>query len=54
VEGHRSIALDLWLLLYAGAADEPWDVRQPAMSWARMLDMPQTVSAETTIGRNWT
>lgn len=54
VEGRRPIALDLWLLLHAGAAAEPWDVRQPAMSWARMLDMPQTVSAETTIGRNWT
>ncbi|MCA1678333.1 MAG: hypothetical protein LC777_04990 [Actinobacteria bacterium] len=55
VEGRRSIALDLWLLLHAGAASGPsWDVRQPAMSWARMLRMPQTVSSETTIGRNWT
>jgi hypothetical protein len=54
VEGRRPIALDLWLLLHAGAAAAPWDVRQPAMSWARMLDMPQTVSAETTISRNWT
>jgi hypothetical protein len=24
------------------------------MSWARMLSMPQTVSSETTVGRNWT
>src|SRR3954447_12115643 len=53
VEGRRPIALDLWLLLHAGAAAAPWDVRQPAMSWARMLNMPQTVSAETTISRNW-
>jgi hypothetical protein len=54
VKGRRPIALDLWLLLHAGAAAAPWDVRQPAMSWARMLTMPPTVSAETTIGRNWT
>lgn len=54
VEGRRPIALDLWLLLHAGAAAYPWDVRQPAMSWARMLKMPQTISSETTIGRNWT
>jgi hypothetical protein len=54
VVGRRPIALDLWLLLHAGAAAEPWDVRQPAMSWARMLTMPQTVSSETTVGRNWT
>ena len=54
VEGRRPIGLDLWLLLHAGAAAAPWDVRQPAMSWARMLKMPQTVSSETTIGRNWT
>lgn len=55
VEGRRPIALDLWLLLHAGAASGPsWDVRQPAMSWARMLKMPQTLSSETTIGRNWT
>lgn len=53
VEGRRPIALDLWLLLHAGAASSPWDVRQPAMSWARMLDMPQTLSSETTISRNW-
>lgn len=53
VEGRRPIALDLWLLLHAGAASSPWDVRQPAMSWARMLDMPQTASAETTVSRNW-
>lgn len=53
VEGRRPIALDLWLLLHAGAASRPWDVRQPAMSWARMLDMPQTLSSETTISRNW-
>lgn len=55
VEGRRPIALDLWLLLHAGAASGPsWDVRQPAMSWARMLQMPQTTSSETTVGRNWT
>ena len=53
VEGRRPIALDLWLLLHAGAASPPWDVRQPAMSWARMLDLPQTLSSETTISRNW-
>ncbi len=53
VEGRRPIALDLWLLLHAGAASFPWDVRQPAMSWARMLDLPQTLSSETTVSRNW-
>ena len=37
----------------AGASSAPWDVRQPAMSWARMLDMPQTTGSETTISRNW-
>lgn len=47
------MALDLWLPLHAGAASPPWDVRQPAMSWGRMLDMPQTASTETTISRNW-
>jgi hypothetical protein len=54
VEGRRPVALDLWLLLHAGASSDPWDVRQPAMSWARMLDLPQTLSSETTISRNWT
>jgi hypothetical protein len=54
VEGRRPLALDLWLLLHAGASSFPWDVRQPAMSWARMLDMPQTTASETTISRNWT
>lgn len=53
VERRRPVALDLWLLLHAGAASEPWDVRQPAMSWARMLDLPQTLSSETTVSRNW-
>lgn len=54
VEGRRPIALDLWMLVHAGASSAPWDVRQPAMSWARMLDMPQTTGSETTISRNWT
>jgi hypothetical protein len=54
VEGRRALALDLWLLVHAGASSAPWDVRQPAMSWARMLDMPQTTGSETTISRNWT
>jgi hypothetical protein len=53
VSGRRSLALDLWLLLHAGASGGEWDVRQPAMSWARMLDMPQTTASETTISRNW-
>ena len=53
VEGRRMLALDLWLLLHAAASSAPWDVRQPAMSWARMLDMPQTTGSETTISRNW-
>ena len=53
VEGRRTLGLDLWLLLHAGASSAPWDVRQPAMSWARMLDMPQTTGSETTISRNW-
>ena len=53
VVGRRPLALDLWLLLHAGASREDWDVRQPAMSWARMLDMPQTIASETTISRNW-
>jgi hypothetical protein len=54
ITGRRGLALDLWLLLHAGASGGQWDVRQPAMSWARMLDMPQTTAAETTISRNWT
>lgn len=53
VEGRRPVALDLWLLLHAGAASDPWDVRQPAMSWGRMLRMPQTTATETTVSRNW-
>lgn len=53
VQSRRPVALDLWLLLHAGAASPPWDVRQPAMSWGRMLEMPQTASTETTISRNW-
>ena len=54
VAGRRPLALDMWLLLHAGASGGEWDVRQPAMSWARMLDMPQTAASETTISRNWT
>lgn len=54
VAGRRPLALDLWLLLHAAAAAPPWDVRQPAMSWARALDLPQRGSSETTISRNWT
>ena len=54
VTGRRMLALDLWLLLHAGASGGNWDVRQPAMSWARMLDLPQTTASETTISRNWT
>lgn len=53
IQERRPVALDLWLLLHAGASSAPWDVRQPAMSWARMLDMPETASSETTISRNW-
>jgi DNA-binding transcriptional ArsR family regulator len=49
----RSRALDLYLLLHAGAAAAPWDVTQSAMSWARMLDMPSTRSSETSISRTW-
>jgi hypothetical protein len=54
VSGRRALALDLYLMLHAGAASTPWDVRQPAMSWARMLELPQTAGAESTISRNWT
>jgi hypothetical protein len=49
----RPRALDLYLLLHAGASARPWDVTQPAMSWARMLGMPSTRSSETTISRTW-
>jgi len=28
VEGRRTLGLDLWLLLHAGASSQPWDVRQ--------------------------
>jgi hypothetical protein len=49
----RPRALDLYLLLHAGAAADPWDVTQPAMTWARMLSMPQTSSSETAISRSW-
>lgn len=54
VFGRRSLALDLYTLFHAGASGGKWDVRQPAMSWARMLDMPQTSASETTVSRNWT
>lgn len=50
----RDLALVLWLLLHAGAAAEPWDVRRPAMVWARMLDMPLTPASETSVSRNFT
>jgi hypothetical protein len=53
VKQRRAIALDLWLLLHAGAAASPWDVRQPAMSWGRMLHMPQTTATETSVSRSW-
>jgi len=53
VTAGRPRALDLYLLLHSGAAAEPWDVTQPAMSWARMLNMPPTRSSETTISRSW-
>jgi hypothetical protein len=53
VSGRRGLALDLYTLFHAGASGGEWDVRQPAMSWARMLDMPQTSASETTISRNW-
>ncbi len=53
VVGRRPLALDLWLLVHAGASSAPWDVRQAAMTWARMLDMPQSTASETTISRNW-
>lgn len=53
VSGRRATALNLWLLLHAGAAAEPWDVRQPAMSWGRMLEMDHTPATEATISRNW-
>jgi hypothetical protein len=53
VVGRRSRALDLYMLVHAGASADPWDVRQPAMSWARMLGMPQTASSETSISRNF-
>lgn len=54
VSGRRGLALDLYTLFHAGASGGEWDVRQPAMSWARMLDMPQTAASETTVSRNWT
>jgi hypothetical protein len=53
VTAGRPRALDLYLLLHSGAAADPWDVTQPAMSWARMLNMPPTRSSETTISRSW-
>lgn len=53
MRARRPLALDLWLLLHAGAAAPPWDVRQPAMSWGRMLQMAQTSATETTVSRNW-
>jgi len=53
ITGRRSLALDLWLLLHAGAAAKPWDVSVPAMVWARALGLADTPSSETTISRNW-
>jgi len=54
VTGRRALALDLWLLLHAGAAAAPWDVGRPAMAWARMLDLPQNATSESAISRNFT
>jgi hypothetical protein len=54
VSGRRGLALDLYLLLHAGASGGEWDVRQPARSWARMLALPQNNASETTVSRNWT
>ena len=51
--GRRRLALDLWLLLHAAAAAEPWDVTLPAMVWGRTLGLAGTAASETTISRNW-
>jgi len=53
VTGRRGLALDLYLLFHAGAAGGTWDVREAAMVWARMLELPPTAASETTISRNW-
>jgi hypothetical protein len=53
VAERRPRALDIYALLHAGASAEPWDVTQPAMSWARMLSMPETASSEASISRTW-
>lgn len=53
VESRRSRALDMLLLLHCAAGRKPWDVGLPAMAWARALALPQTVSSETTISKNW-
>lgn len=54
ISARRGLALDLLLLLHCVAGGSPWDVGLPAGAWARALDMPQTVSSETTISKNWT
>jgi hypothetical protein len=54
VAARRARALDMTMLLHCAAGSAPWDVGLPAMTWARALAMPQTVSSETTISKNWT
>jgi hypothetical protein len=49
----RGLALDLWALHGGIASHAPWNVRVSAMTWARMLDMPQTINSETAISRQW-
>ena len=53
VAERRRRALDQYLLLHAGASAEPWDVTQPAMSWARMMRMEDKTSSEVAVSRNW-
>jgi len=53
VSERRERALDQYLLLHAGAAAKPWDVTQPAMTWARMMRMPAKATSEVAVSRNW-
>lgn len=52
VVGRRRRALDLYLLLRAGASAPPWDVELPSVVWGRMLGLPRQASGSA-IGRQW-
>lgn len=53
VSQRRGRALDLYLLAHAVASAPPYDVRFPALVWARALGLSAHSSTETLISRSW-